>query len=261
MEHAKDSIIRIFILLVVIGNFSCSNSKVNELRQQLQQKEQEYTRLNDDFQSAQELNDKQYGELITIQKELTKLDSLSLTLRYNVEQGRGSSYTIQEEIDVLISRIKDEIKTKNAILREQTNTEKKLRIFIETLTIQLDNKVNEINQLKADIKERDHIILVQSSKIDGLEISKSNLEKQIDNLELQKKRLSQEMQYIKGEAYYNIGVSLENAASNIPELTGIFISGAKKDEVVKTKNELRRQSRLYYKEAANLGYKKALEKL
>lgn len=261
MEHAKNTIGLLLLIILFLSNMSCSDSKIRVLEQQLQQKDEEYSRLNDDFQSVQELNDKQYEELITIQKELSKLDSLSFTFRTFVERRERASYTMQEEIDSLISKIKDDIKQKNELIGNQSKTEMKLRILLETITTQLETKENEINQLKKVVKEQGKTISIQNNKIDELENSKANLSQQVRDLERKRKDLEADMQFIQGESYYNIGIALENAAANIPELSGIFVSGAKKDEVIKTKAELIRRSREFFQKSASFGYPKAKNKL
>lgn len=268
MEHAKNAIGVMLIWLLFLSNISCSDSKVSELKQQLQQKDEEYLRLKNDFKSTQELNDKQYEELIYIQKEMAKLDSLSLTFRYNVEHRQKTSYTMQDEIDALLTKIKDDIKQKNEIIGKQSKTENKLRILLATLTTQLEAKENEINQLKNVVNKQGETISIQNTKIGELENSKAILSQQIEELEIKKKELETKkreletnMRLLQGEAFYNIGIALENAESNIPELSGLFISGAKKEEVMKTKDELRQQFREFYQKSARFGNQKAINKL
>jgi len=254
--------------LLLIFNVSCSDSKVSELKQQLQRKNEDYKRLEKDFQSNQELNEVQYESLISIQRELAKLDSLSFTFRIKVEGRETTSYTMQQEIDTLISKIKNEIKLKDETIRQQSKTESKLRIVLETLTTQLGTKENEINRLKGVVGEQGKTISKQNNKIDELENSQTVLSKQINELETKKRDLESNMRYlesnmqrIRGDAYFDIGIAIENAGSNIPELSGIFISGAKKDEVLRIKNELMQQAKEAFQKSANFGNQKAKNKI
>ena len=103
MENAKNPIIAILIVFLFFGIVSCSGSKVKELGNQLKQKENDYMNLKNDFQKTQESNDKQYDELISIQSELAKLDSLSHLYRGTINRRESKSLTMKEEIDSLIS--------------------------------------------------------------------------------------------------------------------------------------------------------------
>ena len=255
MEHAQNTIIILVITVLFFGNMSCSDSKVRELKDQLRKKDTEYTRLKNDFLSTQELNDKQYEELIAIQKDLSMLDSLSFIFRTDIEGRKRTSYTMEEEINNLIGKIKEDIKQKNEIISNQSKAESKLRVFIKLLTEQLDVKEKEINRLKRMVNMQNGQISNLGNQLEQLESREKELNNQIVELETTKRLLEKDLRQTEAKAYYDIAVALENAASSIPVLKGIFINSTKKDEVLNTKAYLNRQAQSYYKKASDLGYK------
>jgi chromosome segregation ATPase len=253
MEHAKNAIV-IMVISVSFLCISCTESKVKELQIQLQQKDEEYLRLKNDFSNSQDLNDKQFKDLSTIQEQLWKLDSLSYSFRI-VKEGHGiNSSTMQEEIETLISKIKEDIRQKKEDIYSLTKEEDKLRTFIESLSAQLDLKEQEINRLKDIVHEQSGQILDLGNKVGWLERRERELNEQIIDLETNKRILEKTMKETEAKTYYNIAVALENAESGIPVLNGIFINSAKKDEVIKTKANLKKQAEFYYKKSSELGY-------
>jgi uncharacterized protein YoxC len=133
------------------------------------------------------------------------------------------------------------------------NINNKNNSTLNSLTKQLETKENKINQLKEVINNK-------VEKINELKNSLINLQQKIDELGKKNSESESSIQLIQAEAYYNIGIALEEAASSIPEMRALFKHG-KKEKVNKTKEELRQQAMENYIIAANLGNQEAKNKL
>ena len=203
MGNAKTVMMAIVIASLFL-NISCSNTKVKELEHQLLQKDNDYLNLKNDFKKTQESNDKQYDELISIQSELAKLDSLSHLYRGTIIRRESKSLTMKEEIDSLISKIKDDIQKKDVEIQNHSKTENKLRVVIKSLTDQLNVKEQEINELKGIVSSQRGQISNLGGQLERLEGRERELSQQIIELESKKRELEDNMRLIQGEAYYNL---------------------------------------------------------
>ncbi len=233
------------VICLLLFIYSCSNDD----KQIIKEKERKINELEAQLDNII-MNDRYKQELIsTIEENLESIDSTFLYLNLNreapifdekAEKIFSQIKNLKQKIDSVEKELLDEMQRNNQLTEENKSLLKIIQRYKSTLI----EKEQQILTLSKTVKEHEITISNKNN-----EIAKKNNE-----IEKKKKEVSQlkkDLIRMEAEAYDNLSQELYSIASNLPTVKGWFTKKTK-EEISKTRRNLRNQADIYKSKANNL---------